>query len=283
MDKNNQILLFDWHGHIARGLAYKSLFPVPLYFPSVTHLPNAKPCVQQSSIPERSRSQSWNLNPSLLVVPNVTCHASNALPSTVDANTRRRLNLAHGWAPPSTNPTAQVNIPALLQRREHRRHGISRKAEPQKRSARLRLVAAFPRVMRAVGDRVARRVLCVAAAVHAQVRGGGDAADEEKQRVEQVEHDHDERVEGELFLEGGGDEVEEREHREHGCEHVVVYDGGVAADGVGDHVAHQRYDQERPEELQVLVRGTGCRRSGVAKRYLQASHSEVDWFCDHCA
>ena len=85
----------------------------------------------------------------------------------------------------------------------------------------------------------------------AQLGGGGDGATEEKERVQHVKREHDERVERELLLQRRGDEVEQREQGEHAHEHVVVDDARVAGEGGGDDVAHQRDDEEGPKELEA--------------------------------
>lgn len=110
-------------------------------------------------------------------------------------------------------------------------------------------MAALSPVGGAVGDEVAERVGIVTAGVDSQVRSSGDGTAEEEEGVEEVEDDHDQRVEGELFLEGCRYEVDQAEHPKDAHEHIVVDDRGVAAGRVGDHVANEGHDEESPEEL----------------------------------
>lgn len=136
-------------------------------------------------------------------------------PATGDTNAPMEgsSNLAHR-RPPSPHPSTHIHIPTPLQRRCRRRNSIRREAEPQKRSASLRLMAALRSIMCTIRNKVGGRVLGIAAAMHTQVTRRRDAADEEEERVERVEDDSDERVEGELFFQSGGDEVEKGEHAE---------------------------------------------------------------------
>lgn len=86
----------------------------------------------------------------------------------------------------------------------------------------------------------------VAAAVGAKLGGKRNAASEEEKAVQGIQSDHDDGVDGERLLDGGGDKVEERQHREDGDKHLVVDDGWVAARCLSDHVTDQRHDEERP-------------------------------------
>ena len=61
----------------------------------------------------------------------------------------------------------------------------------------------------------------VTTAVHAEVGGHGDSAAEPKEGVENVESDHQHWVSLETLLERRRYEVEQRQHRKDGQEHVV--------------------------------------------------------------
>ena len=56
---------------------------------------------------------------------------------------------------------------------------------------------------------------------------------------------------GKTLTDRGGDEVEEREHRENCNEHAVVDDGWIAGFSIVDDVADQGHYEKRPEELQL--------------------------------
>lgn len=86
----------------------------------------------------------------------------------------------------------------------------------------------------------------VTAAVHSELRCERNAADQEQQGVETVDDDHEQRVDGEGLVEGGREQIDEREHGEDGEEHAVVDDRWVAGECVMDHVAGQGHDEERP-------------------------------------
>jgi len=100
-------------------------------------------------------------------------------------------------------------------------------------------VAALGRVLRAAGDGIGAGVLAVAARMYTQVGSCGDGADKEEESVEEIEDDHDQRVEGPIFFDGCRDQVEKRQHGEYGDEHIVVDDGWVSAGGFSDHVADE--------------------------------------------
>jgi hypothetical protein len=112
--------------------------------------------------------------------------------------------------------------------------------------------------------------------MRAQLGSGGNTGAEEEQGVQRVQRDHDDRVEGERLLQGGGYEVEEREHGEDAHEHVVVDDARVAGEGRRDDVADECHDEQRPEELKAsqLLRVVShvragerrCRRGGLTAR-----------------
>lgn len=53
----------------------------------------------------------------------------------------------------------------------------------------------------------------------------------------------------EAVEEGGWEQVEEGAHAEDRHEHDVVYHGGVAGDGCGDHVSDEGHDDEGADEL----------------------------------
>ena len=115
----------------------------------------------------------------------------------------------------------------------------------------------------------------VAARVYAELRRCRDAADEEKQSIQGVERNHDDRREGQVLFEGGRYQVQQRQHREDGHEHVVVNDGGVAGEGGCDHVADERQDEQRPEELWA-VRVADASERNRAAAYLETPQGQVD-------
>lgn len=77
----------------------------------------------------------------------------------------------------------------------------------------------------------------IATAAHMQLCGHGDGAREEQQDHERVDPRRQVRVDPEILLDGGRDQVEEGEHGDHGQEHGVVDHGRVAVVGVVDDVA----------------------------------------------
>lgn len=91
----------------------------------------------------------------------------------------------------------------------------------------------------------------VVAAVHSKVASGRDASDEGEESVEDVQHQRQDRVDHELVLDRDGDEVEQRQHREHRDEHVVVDDRRSARSC--DHVADERHCEQDHEELVCAV------------------------------
>jgi len=98
-------------------------------------------------------------------------------------------------------------------------------------------------VVAAVRHTIRVCVAFVAAAVHAEVRRKRNSAAEEEDGVEYVDEEHDHRVESEVFLDGGREQVEERKHREGRDEHGVVDDGWISSVGFGNHVTDKRHDQ----------------------------------------
>ncbi len=87
------------------------------------------------------------------------------------------------------------------------------------------------------------------AAVNFKVAGERDAPDEEEEGVEGIRGEHEEGRYGEGLADCSRNQVEEGQHSEDGNEHDIVDDGGIAASGVGDHVADQGHYEEGPEEL----------------------------------
>ena len=84
-----------------------------------------------------------------------------------------------------------------------------------------------------------------------QVCGRRDSRDEGEECAEGIDDERQHRVEDEAILEGGRDEVEEREHGEDGDEHVVVDDRRAALDC--DHVADEGHAEEDPEKLCAIM------------------------------
>lgn len=142
----------------------------------------------------------------------------------------------------------------MLQAGQDRGDGEGGEAEPQEGTGGLRLTAALAGVGRAVGDDVTARVILrerlalmpgclrvrgtyrVAAAVHAQPARGRNSGAEPEECVHSIKGDHNDRVECEFLLEGRGNEVEQRQHREDCHKHVIVDYAWVAAEGRRDHV-----------------------------------------------
>ena len=85
--------------------------------------------------------------------------------------------------------------------------------------------------------------------MHTQVSGHGKSTTQEEEGIEEIESDHDKRVESEIVLDRCGNQVEEREHRDDGDKHVIVHNGGVAVERIMDHITNERHNEESPEEL----------------------------------
>lgn len=94
-----------------------------------------------------------------------------------------------------------------------------------------------------------RETYRVAARVDVKSGGHGNGTAEVEDGIEHIKDDHQQGVALEGLLDGGRDEVEEREHGEDGHEHVVVDERRVAGVGSGDHVTDEGHDQKSPEEL----------------------------------
>lgn len=143
---------------------------------------------------------------------------------------------------------ALASVAADLEVRETGGDGVGGEAEPEEGGGGLSLAAALGAVAGAgaVGDAVGGSVGAVAAAVGVEVGSQGDTAAEEEDGVENIEGDHDDGVNGEGFLDGGRDEVEEREEGEDGDEDLVVNHGRVAGGGLCNHVADEGEDEESP-------------------------------------
>lgn len=88
------------------------------------------------------------------------------------------------------------------------------------------------------------RAYLVVAAVHVQIRGRRNGGDESEERAEDVQDQGEDGVDSQGVLNRGGDQVEEREHREDRDEHVVVDDRRSALDC--DHVTDQSHTEQNP-------------------------------------
>jgi len=82
--------------------------------------------------------------------------------------------------------------------------------------------------------------------VHTEICCQRTGATEEQQCVEQVEANHEHGMECEVVVEGCGNKVEEREHRNDGQEHGVVDYWGVAGESVSDNASDQCQNQKCP-------------------------------------
>lgn len=89
----------------------------------------------------------------------------------------------------------------------------------------------------------------VAAAVAPKSSGESDRVGEEEDKVQSVQDDHDDRVDGPVGVERRRDEVEEREQRERRRPHGIVDCRGVSGEGLRDHVTDEGHDEDRPDEL----------------------------------
>jgi len=123
------------------------------------------------------------------------------------------------------------------------RGGEGSEAKPEEGGGGLGLAALL---LGAASNVVAVVVVRVAAAVHVQVSGSRDTADEPKDGVEDVEHEREDGVHGPSLLNAGGEQEEQAEHAEDGAEEVVVDHGAAAARR--DEVAGQCHDEERPDK-----------------------------------
>jgi len=70
-----------------------------------------------------------------------------------------------------------------------------------------------------------------------------DGSAEEKEDVKGIERKWQRWMEGEALVESHSDQVEERQHRKHSDEHVVVYERRVAVCRVVDDVSDKGHDE----------------------------------------
>lgn len=158
------------------------------------------------------------------------------------------LDLSHARASNTrgtTGPAAQVDSSATShQDRDDRRRHISSPSEPQEGHRGLSLTASLLTVVCAVGDLVVEGVFVVGAGVAFQPSSQCDRTGQEEDVVQNIEHDHDDGVNGPFKVDRGGDEVEQRYDRECGSEHAVVDRGGVACERHGDDVTDQGHDKQ---------------------------------------
>jgi hypothetical protein len=116
--------------------------------------------------------------------------------------------------------------------------------------------------------------------VYTELGSRRDSPAKEEQRIEDVEHQRNGSMAHEGFIEGDCYQVEQRQHGEDSDEHVVVDDGGIAAEGVGDDVADEGHDEDGPYELRDskwLVR----RWAHGTVADLQTAQAEIENFRNH--
>ena len=185
---------------------------------------------------------------------------------------RFHLDLRHARRATTTATSAAAHARRRRARHEHRHHDrshVSGPGEPQEGNGGLSLATALGHIVGAVGDFVALEVrlggsvlgvmidesgtYLVVARVTLELCGEGDRGAEEEDGVQGVQNDHDDWVAGPVDVEGCRDGIEQREHGEDRAEHRVVHCRWVAGEGIGDHVSDQGHDEERPEELELLV------------------------------
>lgn len=94
-----------------------------------------------------------------------------------------------------------------------------------------------------------RKTYGVAAAMHAQFRGERDSGAEPENGEESIERDRDGGVDHQTVFDGGWDEVAEEEQAQDAADEGEVDGGWVALEGLGDHVARQRGDEDGEESL----------------------------------
>jgi len=82
-----------------------------------------------------------------------------------------------------------------------------------------------------------------------QLCSNRNSSAEEEDGVQQVQNDHDDRVEGPVQVKRGWDQVKEREYREDRHEHRVVDRAWVTGEGLGDHVTNESHDKDAEHEL----------------------------------
>lgn len=83
-------------------------------------------------------------------------------------------------------------------------------------------------------------------------------AAEEEESVERIQHQWKQRMDRKAVIKRHGYKVEERQHRDDGHEHVVVYDRGIAGKCRRDHVADNGHNEESHEELRGGTKSTSC-------------------------
>jgi len=88
--------------------------------------------------------------------------------------------------------------------------------------------------------------------MHTELGGHGNSAAEEKEGVQDIQHQGQCWMAGKVLLECDEYEVDEGQHGKDGDKHVVVDDGRVAREGGCNDVADEGHDEERPEELRMI-------------------------------
>lgn len=94
-----------------------------------------------------------------------------------------------------------------------------------------------------------RESYLVAAAVALKSSREGNRVREKEAKVQSVEDDHDDRVDGPVGVERRREEVEEREQPERRRPHGVVDRCRVSGEGLRDHVTDEGHDKDREDEL----------------------------------
>lgn len=101
--------------------------------------------------------------------------------------------------------------------------------------------------------------------MYSELCGHGDGGAEEEESVEQVQSHRNDGMAHEALIPSTGYQVEERKHAEHGHEHVVIDQGGIACESCGDDVPDECHDEESEEELSRLAREPVWKGMGVPR------------------
>lgn len=183
-----------------------------------------------------------------------------------------RLDLGHGRPTFSAAASAEIDAAGFgVHGGEKRRGGVGGEGEPQKCSGGLGFSTSLSSVIGAVGDAVGASIclrrkessvlvlqgillICkdvpyiIATALYAELSSHSNGTTEEEEGIEDVECERD-RSARQNTLECARYQDEEGQHGEYCDKHGVVDDGWIARVRLCDHIANQRHDEERPEEL----------------------------------
>jgi len=155
-------------------------------------------------------------------------------------------DLAHGLTRPRSHIYTAPRVKSCKKGRGHK----GEEAKEEESGGGFCFTTSVCLVVRATGDLVALKIVCVATRLNSQDCCGGHSSAEKPEGICNINPKHNSRVDFKALIEGCEYQVYKREHGEDGYEQIIVDNRRVGSRRACNHVANKGHDNQRTEELE---------------------------------